>query len=267
MLGRAFERRLRQLSVPHRTAGIPTLDITDADSVGSQIGACNVVINCAAYTNVDLAESEEAAATRINGEGPGNLARRCKELGAKLVHFSTDYVFDGQGTEPYAAEMARAPLNAYGRSKAAGEVAIEDSGAEYLLVRTSWLYAPWANNFVRTIARLVKERETLQVVNDQHGRPSSAEQLVETTLGLLDKGAEGTFHGTDGGACSWFEFAQEIGRQLDAPCAIEPCNTEAFPRPARRPAYSVLDLSKTEALLGHQSPWQSALKSVLDRLE
>ena len=145
--------------------------------------------------------------------------------------------------------------------------ALAGSGAEYLLLRTSWLYAPWGKNFVRTIARLASERPTLRVVDDQRGRPTSAEGLAETTLALLEAGARGVLHATDGGDCTWFGFAQAIVHGLGLPARVEPGTTAEFPRPARRPAYSVLDLSETEALVGPMRPWEARWADVLGRLE
>src|SRR5690606_23314610 len=153
-------------------------DLLRDDTVATSIGpGARVVINCTGWTNVDLAESHEDEATVINGSGVGKLAERCKQVGAVFIHYSTDYVFAGHATRPYAVDEARAPLNAYGRSKAVGEQLLEQSGAEHLLIRTSWVYAPWGKNFVRTILGAAQKRPSLRVVNDQRGRPSSAEQL------------------------------------------------------------------------------------------
>ena len=144
---------------------------------------------------------------------------------------------------------------------------LEASAGEWLLVRTSWLYAPWARNFVRTIAGLAGARSALRVVDDQRGRPTSAEHLAGTTLALLERGERGTFHVTDGGECSWFDFAVQIAAHVNPECRVEPCTSADFPRPARRPGYSVLELAKTEALVGPMTPWSSSLAAVLERLE
>jgi dTDP-4-dehydrorhamnose reductase len=216
---------------------------------------------------VDGAEKDFAGACVANGSGVGALAGRCREVGATLVHYSTDYVFNGRATRPYRTDDPRDPLNAYGKSKALGEEAIEASGCSYLMVRTSWLYAPWGKNFVRTIAGLVKRKESIRVVDDQRGRPTSCEPLAETTLRLMEERAEGMCHGTDGGECTWFEFAREIARLVGSSCRVEPCTTAEFPRPAKRPGYSVLDLSKTEELIGPRALWQVTLADVIPRLE
>jgi dTDP-4-dehydrorhamnose reductase len=148
-----------------------------------------------------------------------------------------------------------------------GERAIWDAGGPHLVLRTSWLYAPWANNFVRTIFKASRERDELQVVNDQRGRPTSAEHLARASLALLDKGAHGTLHVTDGGECTWFDFASEIVRLAGHRAAVKPCTSAQFPRPAKRPAYSVLDLGPTEALLGPMPDWHENLADVMRRLE
>lgn len=265
MLGRAFAEALRG-----RFVGVtyPAIDLTKPETIEQHVArGVTRVINCAAYTDVDGAEQHEDVATAINGAGVGALARRCGEVGATLVHFGTDYVFDGVATSPYAVDAPRAPQGAYGRSKAAGEVALQESGARHLYVRTSWLYAPWAKNFVRTIAALAKTKEALKVVDDQRGRPTSAEHLARSTLALLERDLEGTWHVTDGGECTWFEFAREIVRLTGASCVVEPCTSAEFPRPAPRPAYSVLDLSRTEAVLGPMPDWREALAGVMARLE
>lgn len=266
MLGRAFAERLGKGAFE----GVlyPDIDLTKEDTITRAVRpGITRVINCSAYTDVDGAETNEALATAINGTGVGALARRCREVGATLVHFGTDYVFDGAASAPYPVSAPLAPQGAYGRSKALGETLIRESGAEHLYVRTSWLYAPWAKNFVRTIASLARTKEKLRVVDDQRGRPTSAEHLVRTTLALAERGMRGTWHVTDGGECTWFEFAREIGRITGAPCVVEPCTTAEFPRPAPRPAYSVLDLAETESVLGAMPDWRVALADVMARLE
>ena len=268
MLGRAWCELLDQRGLTYRTASRPTFDLADPAAIDAAVADdVRTVINCAAWTDVDGAETHEADATRINGEGVGHLARRCHAIGATLVHYSTDYVFDGQATTPYRTDQPRQPLNAYGRSKAAGEQAIETADGDHLIIRTSWLYAPWGSNFVRTMAKLTAEKPELRVVDDQRGRPTSCEHLAATSLALLERGIRGIHHVTDGGECTWYEFTCEIARQLDRTCAVNPCTSEEFIRPAPRPAYSVLDLSQTEAAVGPMPPWQHNLAEVLPRLE
>ena len=270
MLGRAFENQLRQSGQPFESVRFPDIDFTKPESIAA-IAAYTpkVVINCSAYTDVDGAETHETLATQINGEGVGELARVCHSIGALLVHFGSDYVFDGEGKSPYPVDAPLAPQAAYARSKAVGEMLIRESGVEHLYLRTSWLYAPWAKNFIRTIAKNAKVRPELKVVNDQRGRPTSAEHLAKSTLALLDKGARGTLHVTDGGECTWFELAQEIVAQLglSETCNVLPCASHDWPSPVKRPAYSVLDLSLTEALLGPMPDWRHNIADVLARLE
>lgn len=268
MLGRATRETLAARGIRHSAYTRAEVDLAALGDLGHSIPAgTGTVINCAAWTNVDAAETHEDEASRINGHAVGELARHCRAIGAVLVHFSTDYVFDGRAQAPYTLDHPRAPLNAYGRTKALGEREIESSGCQYLLVRTSWVYAPWGKNFVRTIVGLAKKRPTLRVVNDQRGRPSSAEQLARTSLALLGVGARGTYHACDAGECTWFEFARAAVAELGLPCVVEPCTSAEFPSPAVRPSYSVLDLSATVARIGPLVAWRDSLRDVLARLE
>lgn len=268
MLGRALRELITRRGERFVARDLPEFDLTDAAQVREALREpFDAVLNCAAYTNVDGAESDEAAATRANGQGVQVLAAACAERGVPLVHYSTDYVFAGDATRPYRVDEPHAPLNAYGRSKAVGERALWEAKGPHLLLRTSWLYAPWGNNFVRTIYKASRERDELRVVDDQRGRPTSAEHLARVTLELLDKQARGTFHVTDGGECTWYEFASEIVRLAGHRARVSPCSSAEFPRPAKRPAYSVLDLGPTEALVGPMPAWQSNLADVMARLE
>jgi len=271
MLGRAWtqllEPRLAEGSVMLDAPRHATLDLSMQQSINSGITPeHDLVINCAAWTDVDGAEGDEESATGLNGRSVGWLAQRCKKVGATLIHYSTDYVFDGQATTPYTTAHALRPLNAYGRSKASGEQAIRESGCSQLILRTSWLYGPWGRNFVLTIARAARQNESLKVVNDQRGRPCSVEPLAEASFALYRSGARGTLHVTDGGECTWFEFAKQIAKHANPACQVVPCTSDEFPRPAPRPAYSVLDLSETEARIGTLRPWSESLADVLRRL-
>lgn len=268
MLGRATLAALERRGVEHRGASHTEIDLARPASLEAGLPrGTGTVINCGGWTNVDGAESQEAEATAVNGKGVGDLAARCREIGAVVVHYSTDYVFSGQARAPYATDHPRAPLNAYGRSKAVGEQLLEQSAARHLLLRTSWVYAPWGKNFVRTIVRLAAQRSSLSVVNDQLGRPSSAEQIARVTLELLDGDALGTFHVSDDGQCTWFEFACAVVALAGLPCKVEPCSSAQFPTPAVRPSYSVLDLSSTCARVSALTPWQDSLADVMRRLE
>jgi dTDP-4-dehydrorhamnose reductase len=268
MLGRAVRELLTREGQTFTALDLPEFDLTSPEQVqGALREPYDAVINCAAYTNVDGAESNEAAATRANGEAVRILAQACAERSVPLVHYSTDYVFAGESDHPYRVDEPHAPLNAYGRSKAVGERALWDAQGPHLVLRTSWLYAPWANNFVRTIFKASRERDELTVVNDQRGRPTSAEHLARVTLALLRKNARGTLHVTDGGECTWFEFASEIVRLAGHRARVTPCTSAEFLRPAKRPAYSVLDLAPTEALVGPMADWHLNLADVMARLE
>lgn len=266
MLGRAFLSLFESRAQPARGLLWPDFDLTDLASIERGLsGDVRAVVNCAAYTDVDGAETNEPTALAINGTAVRHLVERCDALGVPLVHFSTDYVFDGQGTRPYPIDHPVAPLNAYGRTKRAGEEAVLASSGPHLVVRTSWLYAPWGKNFVLTIAKLAMERPELRVVDDQRGRPTSAEHLARVTLALLEQGARGTFHVTDGGECTWYELASEVASIVAPACRVLPCATAEFPRPAPRPAYSVLDLSETEARVGPMPDWRQHVADALSR--
>ncbi len=269
MLGRAVCDALQQRGIPHRALDSRALDITDPTAVINTITPNTTrVINCAAYTDVDGCETDEDLAMRINRDGVLHLAQRCRNIDATLVHISTDYVFPGNSERPYRPDDPIAPVNAYGRTKAAGERAILGVGGDFRVLRTSWLYAPWGQNFVRTIARLAKERDTLRVVNDQRGRPTSVFTLADAALRLSAEDVNtGVYHVADDGQCTWFEFARRIVETLGLRCDVEPCTSDAFPRPAARPAYSVLDLEKTLAALGKLPHWTQRLDETLARLE
>jgi dTDP-4-dehydrorhamnose reductase len=273
MLGRAFNeefaRRGCQVFAPPR----PSLDLASATGVHTLPAILRdlrprAVINCAAWTDVDGAETNEPAATRVNAHAVAELALHCAATGVKLVNFGTDYVFAGDATSPYKITQPRAPLNAYGRSKALAEELLERlDPASWLHVRTSWLYAPWGKNFVRTMRTLLLTKPEIKVVNDQRGRPTSAQHLAKTTLALLDARAQGIHHATDAGECTWFEFAQQIGTLANAPGIVKPCTSAEFPRPAKRPAYSVLDITQTQHLVGPPTHWRDALATVIACVE
>jgi dTDP-4-dehydrorhamnose reductase len=244
------------------------LDISDRTDIDRVLGeaAPTVVVNCAAYTAVDAAETDEAAATAINGEAPGHLAQWCAENGARLIHVSTDYVFAGDATSPYDVDHEIDPRSAYGRSKAIGEQAVLSAGGDAHIVRTAWVYGVGGPNFVRTMARLAREHDTVDVVDDQRGTPTWSLHLARslTALAVADV-APGVWHCTGGGETSWYGFAQAIYAELGLdPARVRPTTTAAFPRPAPRPAYSVLSMRKwIDAGLPAASPWQDALHEAL----
>lgn len=264
MLGRAWAELLDRTGQERTDVTYPDFDLRDPSQVRDAVEGHAVVINCAAYTDVDGAEDHEEEATAINGAGVANLAAACAQHASVLVHYSTDYVFDGTATAPYPVDHPIDPVNAYGRSKAVGEAAIADANCKHLIVRTSWLYAPWANNFVNTMARLTIELDTLKVVDDQRGRPTSAQHLAASTLTLLERDARGIYHVTDGGECTWYEFSRAIRDGVGGNAEITPCTTAEFPRPAARPAYSVLDLTRVEDEIGEMPNWRAQLATVLE---
>lgn len=269
MVGSSWCGLLTAHGVPFRAVSRPDFDLDIPESIADTVRAGDeLVINAAAWTDVDGAERDEAGATRANAAAPGLLARRCAALGAFLIHYSTDYVFQGRSSTPYRIDAPIDPVNAYGRSKAAGEDEVRrEAGANHLILRTSWVYAPWGKNFVRTIAQLAVQRDTIRVVDDQRGRPTSAEDLAVSSLAIYLAGGTGTWHATDAGECSWHGLAAEIVRRLGFSCRVDPCTTAEFPRPAARPPYSTLDVSATERLIGGLPDWQPALARVLRRLD
>jgi dTDP-4-dehydrorhamnose reductase len=268
MLGRSWVNLLTKRGIAFDALDRSKLDLSKPDTLAETIGDdYHTVVNCAAWTAVDAAESQEEAATLVNAKAVEVIAEHCEAVDTFLITYSTDYVFNGQAVTPYRIDHPRQPLSAYGRSKAKGEEALLATGVEHLLIRTSWVYAPWGKNFVRTIAKAALTRPELKVVSDQRGRPTSAEHLARTSLALLEKGASGTFHVTDGGECSWFDFAAEIVRLTGAASKVNACTSDEYPTPTKRPPYSVLDLSETEALLGAMPDWQHNLADVIKRLE
>lgn len=237
------------------------LDITSetAADVVASLGP-DLVINCAAYTDVDGAETHGELAMAVNGVGPGNLARGCAGCGAVLVHLSTDYIF-GDSTSSRDENGSPAPTNVYGQTKLAGEVAVRAQLERHYIVRTSWLFGRHGRNFVDTILRLSRERSEIMVVNDQRGKPTWTMDLARGIIDLITGNhGFGTYHRTNEGECSWFDFASEIVRLAGSSCRVVPCTSDQFPRPARRPALSSLENS----LLPPLADWQSALARYLD---
>lgn len=241
------------------------LDVTDADAVRTAVAGHDVVINAAAYTKVDDAESDEATAFAVNATGAGLLARAAADVGARFVHVSTDYVFDGTATSPYPEDAPRDPLGAYGRTKAAGEELVLASPDVYL-VRTAWLYGEHGPNFARTMLRLAGERDTVSVVTDQIGQPTWSRDLASAIVTLLDARAPfGIYHGTNSGSASWFDFARAIFEEsgLD-PDRVLPSDSSSFVRPAPRPGYSVLGHAAWAAAgLPAPRPWRDALRAAI----
>jgi len=253
---------------------LPELDITNADAL---LRCCrearpHVVINAAAYTAVDKAESELELATAVNVEGPRNAALAARDVGARLIHISTDFVFDGGSSTPYKADAQTRPLSVYGRTKREGELAVLDEmSGTAIVIRTSWLYSRTGSNFVKTMLQLMSEREEIGVVADQIGTPTWAASLAEAVWAFVHApGHSGIFHWSDGGQASWRDFAVAIQEEalslglLKGPISINPIRTEDYPTAARRPPYSVLDCSTTHAALDLKPPqWRSNLHQML----
>ena len=256
--------------------GRDQLDLADADQIRQQVRAHRpgLIINAAAHTAVDLAESEPDAAFAINAIAPGILAEEAKALGIPLIHYSTDYVFDGSKPAPYTETDAPNPLGVYGQSKLAGEQAITAVGGEHLILRTSWVYSNHGKNFLLTMQRLLQEKPHMRIVADQIGAPTWAGSIADSTRALIERwqagepGEWGIYHLTAGGETSWFGFAQAIGehlREQGKACAeLEPIPSSAYPTPARRPLNSRLDCSRLQQQWHVSQPhWQDALRECL----
>lgn len=232
-----------------------------------------LLINAAAYTAVDKAEGEQALAHAVNAEAAGRLARAAAGVGARFAHVSTDFIFDGQSPTPYTPEAAPAPLGAYGETKLRGEEAVRAAHPSALIVRTAWVYAAEGNNFVKTMLRLMRERDEVRVVADQVGTPTHAASLARAIWALDAAGVAGTFHWTDAGVASWYDFAVAIQEEAFAAGLLErivpvvPIRTSDYPTPARRPAMSVLDKTATWAVTGPAAHWRVELRAVIARMK
>lgn len=273
-LGREL-RRLGEAS-PNRYifTDLAELDITDKAAVESMMQAekVDIIINCAAYTNVERAEEEADAAERINAYAVENLAQAAAKNDATLLHISTDYVFGNEGNTPRTEDMPTNPLGVYGRTKLQGERAITASGCKAIVIRTAWLYSEFGSNFLKTMLRLTAEKEHINVVFDQVGTPTYAGDLALTIFSIIEgdrfKGNEGIYHFSDEGVCSWYDFAVEIARAVgNTKCQINPCRSEDFPTKVQRPAYSVLDKDKIKRTFGVEIPqWRESMFYCLKRL-
>ena len=253
---------------------VAELDITDPQAVRHTMreNDVEVIVNCAAYTNVNKAEEDEATADLLNHRAVANLAAAARERGATLIHISTDYVFGGDGNVPRREDDPVRPLGVYGRTKLAGEKAIAEAGCDALILRTAWLYSEFGNNFVKTMLRLTAQMPRVKVVFDQAGTPTYAADLAGAIHRMISSGAyrgnEGTYHFSNEGVCSWYDFAHEIAvlAGLD-PARVIPCHSEEFPSPVERPRYSVLDKTKIKETFNLTIPyWRDALERCLERL-
>jgi dTDP-4-dehydrorhamnose reductase len=227
------------------------------------------LINCAAYTAVDKAEEEKQAALEINGTAVGNLAALCKQFGTNLIHISTDYVFDGNTAKPWIETDTAEPINIYGKSKLLGEELALQSNPNTLVIRTSWVYSSYGKNFVKTMIRLMQEKPSINVVNDQFGSPTYAADLAEVIVTIISSGkwVPGVYHFSNDGVTSWFNFAVKIKQLTGAGCEVKPITTYQYPTPAQRPKYSVMDKRKIREVYGIElKPWDERLEACLAKL-
>ncbi|WP_419955653.1 dTDP-4-dehydrorhamnose reductase [Neobacillus niacini] len=242
------------------------LDITIEEDVMAYISEVkpDVILHCAAYTNVDAAEENEDAAYAVNAAGTEYLAKAAKLNGAKMLYVSTDYVFDGSANEPYEVDEPTKPLGAYGRTKLAGEQLLQKQLDEFFIVRTAWVFGIHGNNFVKTMLRLGKERGEVGVVHDQVGSPTYTVDLAQFMVELMETDKYGVYHATNSGICSWYEFAVEIFKQAELNVTVNPLTSDQFPRPAARPNYSVLSKKRIEQEgLNPLRDWKEALAAYL----
>jgi dTDP-4-dehydrorhamnose reductase len=264
MLASALKRAVDARAKTATLLGRQDLDVTDADAVAASFNQHRptLVLNCAAYTKVDKAEEEIDRANAVNGTAVGILAAACRDYGARLAHYSTDFVFDGTKREPYTPDDATNPQSAYGHSKLLGE---QQAGPEVLIIRTAWLYGPGGPCFPRTMVQCAQQKKPLAVVNDQIGSPTFTYDLADATLRLLDNDARGIFHVVNNGSVSWFDFTKAILEEFDEKTQLSPITSADWkktrPNSATRPAYSVLDLSAYQQKTGHyMRPWRQALR-------
>ena len=248
------------------------LSIADENAVNTffknkQIDIC---INCAAYTAVDKAETDKETAIAVNAIAVGYLAKACKNHNAKFIHISTDYVFDGKGIKPFTENDQTNPVNFYGQTKLSGELNAIKENEETIIIRTAWVYSSFGNNFVKTMIRLMNERESIGVVNDQYGCPTFAADLAQAIMQIIvgNNFIAGIYHYSNKGKISWYDFAKEISQQINSHCVVNEITTSQFPTPASRPSYSVLDTSKIAETFNITIPeWKESLQKCLALLK
>lgn len=249
------------------------LDITDPQAIADIVreNHVNVIVNCAAYTNVDKAETDPETANLLNNIAAGNLADAMKAVNGTLIHISTDYVFQGDRNIPCREDWPTEPLGVYGKTKLAGEKSIEATGCASIIIRTAWLYSPFGKNFVKTMRDLTSSRESLKVVFDQVGTPTYAGDLAEAICRIIETGQldkTGIYHFSNEGVCSWFDFAKAICEMSGNTCDIRPCHSDEFPSPVARPHFSVLDKTKIKQTFGIRIPyWTDSLKRCIEEIE
>jgi dTDP-4-dehydrorhamnose reductase len=270
-VGRALVAQARQRPISNRAVGHAECDIGDASAVDQAIKGARFVVNCAAYTAVDRAETEVEVANHVNRNGAGNVAEACAQAAVPLLHLSTDYVFDGHNPRPAREDDQPRPLSVYGQSKLGGELAVRERLKSHIILRTSWIFSAHGQNFVKTILRLAKVQPKLRVVADQIGGPTAADDIAKAILDIIalstapDFGQWGTYHFSGAPVVSWFEFAKTIVAHRDT--VMLPIATQDYPLPARRPLNSVLDCSRIYSVFGIVQPdWRVALRNVLKEL-
>lgn len=267
-LGQELRRLVAEEASPHHFiyTGSRELDITQPDAIRKWIekNGIQAIVNCAAYTNVEQAEDDEAAAELVNSTAVGYLAAAARNSGALLIHISTDYVFGGTGNVPLTEDFPVSPLGAYGRTKLKGELAIAAEGCRHVILRTSWLYSSFGKNFAKTMLKPMATRDEVSVVYDQIGTPTHAGDLAKAIHSILSDPVVdsklGVYHYSNEGACSWYDFAMAIAELSGSTCSVRPCLSHEFPTKAARPAYSVLDKAKVKQAFGLSIPhWRSSL--------
>lgn len=269
-LGRELTKQYKEKgNVELILTDVDTLDITNVNDVYKMVNETrpDVIINCAAHTAVDKCEDDVDNAYKINAVGPKNLAAAMNAIGGEIVQVSTDYVFDGTSEKPYLEFDKPCPASVYGQTKYDGEEFVKALNPKHYIVRTAWLYGD-GNNFVKTMIRLGENNPEVKVVNDQFGSPTSTVDLAKVIISLIENKNYGTFHGTCKGQCSWYDFAVEIFRQKGMDVKVKPCTTEEFPRPAKRPQFSVLRNYMLELTTGDITrDWKESLKEYLENLK
>lgn len=272
-LGNEMQRVARNSSNHYIFTDVAQLDITDREAVLRAVkdNSIQVIVNCAAYTNVDKAEDDRETADLINNKAVENLAIAARENDATLIHISTDYVFKGDRCTPCREDWETDPLGVYGITKLAGEKSIERTGCRHIIIRTAWLYSPFGKNFVKTMQKLTAEKDSLKVVFDQVGTPTYAGDLADAIARIIETGQlgkQGIYHFSNEGVCSWYDFAREICELSGNTCNIQPCHSDEFPSKVKRPHFSVLDKTKIKDTFGIEVPyWKDSLKKCIRELK
>ena len=271
-LGNEMQRVAKTSSNHYIFTDVAQLDITDREAVLRAVkdNSIQVIVNCAAYTNVDKAEDDRETADLINNKAVENLAIAARENDATLIHISTDYVFKGDRCTPCREDWETDPLGVYGITKLAGEKSIERTGCRHIIIRTAWLYSPFGKNFVKTMQKLTAEKDSLRVVFDQVGTPTYAGDLADAITRIIETGQlgkQGIYHFSNEGVCSWYDFAREICELSGNTCNIQPCHSDEFPSKVKRPHFSVLDKTKIKDTFGIEVPyWKDSLKKCIREL-